>query len=216
MGGMTTGRTRRAITVVTIALVGTAALAGCTDDRATPAASGSSSSTAAGGTTPSARSSATATPAPVGSPVDVACDVLVPQSVLTAYGQTFTLEPDATPRKNSPAADIAAQRGDVCTWQNDSGDVTITLAVADLPDAPLTKLKDSLFEDSNSVPTYTVEGYFDTVGDVGRADAFVDPYWVNVESTMFTEPGTVQPIVDSVRSALAGSASPSAAATTAP
>lgn len=216
MGAMTTGRTHRAITAVAIALVGTAALAGCTEDQATPAASGSASSSATTGTTPSARSSATATPKPVGSPVDIACDLLVPQSVFTAYGQTFTLLPDATPKKNSPAADIAAQRGDVCIWQNGAGDVTITLAVADLPDAPLTKLKDSLFEDSNSVPTYTVEGYFDAPGGLGRADAFVDPYWVNVESTMFTEPGTVQPIVDSVRSVLAGSATPSAPATTAP
>ncbi|WP_055947325.1 hypothetical protein [Curtobacterium sp. Leaf261] len=203
---MTTRTTRRAITAVTIALVGAVVLAGCTDDAAGGSPSGSGQGSGSG----------SAAPKPVGSRVDIDCDVLVPQSVFAAYGETFTLVTDATPQKDTPAADIAAQRGQVCVWRNGGRDTTVTLAVADLPDAAITKLEDSLFEDSNSVPTYTVEGYFDVTGGLGRADAFVAPYWVNVESALFTEPGTAQPVVDSVRAALAGSSSPSATASTTP
>ncbi|MFZ7088575.1 hypothetical protein [Curtobacterium sp. RRHDQ10] len=210
---MTTGSTVRAITATAVALAGIVALAGCTSSGGGVTSTSSaraSGSTAAHGT---GSPSSSATPEPVGTRVDVPCDTLVPASVFAVYGQAFTLADSAQPAKASPAADIAAQRGQVCIWRNASGDVTVTLAVASLPAAPLTRLKDSLYEDSHSVPTYTVEGYFDTAGSVGRADAFVDPYWIDVESTMFTEPGAVQPIMDSARAALAGTASPSASPT---
>lgn len=211
MGAMTTGISVRAITATSIALAGLVALVGCSSSG-TGGTAQSASPRASSSTEPRSTPSASASAKPVGTRVDVPCDTLVPESVFTVYGETFTLSDSAKPTKGTPAADIAVQRGQVCVWENGAGDVTVTLAVASLPAAALTRLKDSLYEDSNSVPTYTVEGYFDTVGDIGRADAFADPYWIDVESTMFTEPGAVQPIMDAARTALAG-ASPSASAT---
>jgi hypothetical protein len=202
MGGMTTGTTVRAITATAVALTGLLALVGCSAGSTHPAPSSSARPSGGAAAGASATSGPSASAAPVGTRVDVPCDTLVPTSVFDAYGKPFALVAGATPTKGSPAADIAAQRGRVCVWRDGAGDTTVTLGVASLPAAPLTKLKDSLYEDSNSVPTYTVEGYFDMDGDVGRADAFVDPYWVDVESTLFTEPGTAQPMMDAVRAAL--------------
>lgn len=195
---MTSRTPFRAITVVALAATAVAALAGCS-----------------GG--PSGKPSASATGGPVGTAVEQRCDDLVPQSAFAVYGRTFTLDRDAEPAEGSPAALIAGQRGRVCVFHDDSG-VQITLGVAHLPEKTLTRLKDGLYEESNSVPTYGVEGYFRTSGSVGRADAFVDPYWVNVRSTMFGEPGDAEPVVDAVRAALdpsaAASAEPSAPAST--
>ena len=131
-----------------------------------------------------------------------------PRGRSTVYGERFTRDTSATPAKGSPAARIAQQHGRVCVWQEaDDPSVTITLAVAELPEKSLTNLKDALFDRGGSVPTYTVEGYFALTHDVGRADAFADPYWITTSSTLFTEPGTAQPVVDAARQALTPSAS---------
>lgn len=161
-------------------------------------------------------SSATASAAPtaraVGTPVRFGCDSLVPADVLTVYRKRFRLDPHARPDAGTPGATIAGQRGQVCVWKDPSG-ITITVAIAHLPADVLTRLKNSLYEHSNPVPTYTVEGYFDRLGRIGRADSFPDPYWVDAESTIFGEPGDAQPIMDSVRSVIAPNA-PSVAPTT--
>lgn len=115
------------------------------------------------------------------------------------------------PGEGLPAATIAKQQGRVCRFVSTDADATaITLAVADLPEKSLTNLKDALYERGGSVPTYRVEGYFALSGDVGRADAFADPYWITAQSTLFTEPGGAQPVVDAVRAALQPSASTTA------
>lgn len=219
MVGMTTRSQVRAITATAVAVAAVALLAACSGGgTSTP----SRSAAATGGRTASSAPSASATAKPIGERVDTPCETLVPDATFSVYGKTFTLDADATPTKDSTAAAIAYQRGQVCVYQDEADDLTVTVAVAKLPNAALTKLKDTLYEDSNSVPTYTVEGYFDTMQGVGRADAFPDPYWVNAESTMFGEPGDAQPVMDAVRAAVApgAAASPSAAptgsATTAP
>ncbi|PZF57615.1 hypothetical protein DEI92_12960 [Curtobacterium sp. MCBD17_034] len=196
---MTSRTLVRAITTVAIAAASVLAVSGCTGGHA--------SSAGRSGTT-----SSSTPPAPIGTRVDVPCAALVPEQVLATYGRTFTLDTDATPAHGSTAAGIAAERGDVCTWRDASGGARLTLAVASLPESTLTKLKDTLYEDSNSVPTYTVEGYFEARKGIGRADAFTDPYWIHVESTVFGEPGDAQPVVDAVRTALS-SATASASAT---
>jgi hypothetical protein len=190
---MTTRRTFRAITVAGLAVAVTIALAGCTHAR------------------PTEPSVSTST-APIGERVDVPCETLVPASAFTVYGKPFTLVAGAKPASGSPAATIAAQRGEVCVWKDPEG-VRVTVAVAHLPSAALTRLKDSLYENSHSVPTYTVEGYFDVRHGLGRADSFPDPYWVDAESTMFGEPGDAQPVLDAARAALTPGATLSATPT---
>lgn len=195
---MTSRTAFRAITVVALATTSAFALGACSGGPD-------------GGA--SARPSASATGGPVGTAVEQRCDDLVPQATFAVYGKSFTLDRDAEPAKGSPAALIAGQRGRVCVFVDTANDVRITLAVAHLPEKTLTSLKDGLYEESNSVPTYGVEGYFRKAGSIGRADAFVDPYWVNVRSTMFGEPGDAEPVMDAVRAALDSSTSDSAAPT---
>ncbi|MBT2503338.1 hypothetical protein [Curtobacterium sp. ISL-83] len=192
---MTSRSRARAITAATLAVAASIALAACS-----------------GGGGTHATASASAGPAVIGKPVTQTCNQLVPAGALAVYGKTFVPDTASTPAKGSPAAVIAAQRGRVCSWRAaDDATVTITLAVAHLPEKSLTNLKDALFQRGGSVPTYRVEGYFSLTDGVGRADAFADPYWITTSSTLFTEPGGAQPVVDAARAALG----PSTTATTA-
>ncbi len=151
---------------------------------------------------------ASASPTPVGERVTQGCTELLPSSALAVYGKTFRQDTDWRPAKGTPAATIAQQRGRVCHFvATDDADTTVTLAVAHLPEKALTNLKDALYERGGSVPTYRVEGYFSLTDGVGRADAFPDPYWITAESTLFTEPGGAQPVVDAVRAVVQPAAS---------
>ncbi|WP_144765342.1 hypothetical protein [Curtobacterium sp. 9128] len=202
---MTTRRSARAISVAALAVPTALVLAACTGGGA----GGSPTRTA------SAVPSASATAAPIGKHVRQTCAELLPDDTFAVYGQAFELDPSAKPAKGSAPARIAQQNGRVCVFHEVSDtSTTITVAVADLPEKSLTTLKDALYERGGSVPTYRVEGYFSLTDDVGRADAFADPYWITTSSTLFTEPGSAQPVVDAVREALGGgdasSATPSA------
>lgn len=199
-GRMTSRRSARAIVVAVLAVPTALVLAACTG----------------GGGSPTRSPGATSTTGTIGTPVTQRCAELLPASALAVYGQRFELDADATPAAHSAAATIDQQRGRVCVFRQ-VGDhaVTITLAVAHLPEKSLTTLKDALFERGGSVPTYTVEGYFALKDGVGRADAFPDPYWITASSSLFTEPGSAQPVLDAARQAVAptSSASPSSSAT---
>ncbi|WFR66327.1 hypothetical protein P9139_15745 [Curtobacterium flaccumfaciens] len=186
---MTTRSRARAITLAVLTVSTSLALVAC---------SGGGSDTA----TPSA------TPGPVGKRVTQTCGELLPSGSLDVYGTSFAIDRSYEPEKGSPAARIAEQRGRVCRWEaTDDASTTITLAVADLPEKSLTNLKDALYERGGSVPTYRVEGYFSLTHGVGRADAFADPYWITASSTLFTEPGGAQPVIDAVRNVVRPTAS---------
>ncbi|SBN63709.1 hypothetical protein GA0004736_2647 [Curtobacterium sp. 9128] len=198
---MTTRRSARAISVAALAVPAALVLAACSggDSGGSPTR------------TPTTAPSASATAAPIGKRISQTCAELVPDTTFAVYGKQFELDASATPEKGSAAAKIAQQRGRVCVFHEVSDEsMTITLAVADLPEKSLTNLKDALYERGGSVPTYRVEGYFALTDDVGRADAFADPYWITTSSTLFTEPGSAQPVVDAVRQALAPAASSTA------
>ncbi|WP_288468404.1 hypothetical protein [uncultured Curtobacterium sp.] len=187
---MTTRSRARAITVAVLSVTASLALTACTGGS--------------GGGSPSASASA----GPIGQRVAQSCTDLLPASALQVYGKTFAQDTSWTPAKGTPAATIERQRGRVCRFvATDDPATTVTLAVAHLPEKSLTTLKDALYERGGSVPTYRVEGYFALTDGVGRADAFPDPYWITTESTLFTEPGGAQPVVDAVHAALQPSAS---------
>jgi hypothetical protein len=168
--GRMTSRSRvRAISAAVLATTSVAVLAAC-------------SGGGGAGPTPSAT--------PIGKPVSQTCAELLPLESLAVYGQAFEQVESYRPAKGTPAARIVQQRGRACQFRE----------VSDLPEKSLTNLKDALYQRGGSVPTYTVEGYFDLADDgVGRADAFADPYWITASSTLFTEPGGAQPVVDAVR-----------------
>lgn len=184
-----TSRSRvRAISAAVLAATGVLAVSGC-----------------------SGGGDSSATPSATTSTVSQTCAELLPSTALDVYGAAFEQVRSFTPEAGTPAATIADRDGRVCRFREvDDHDVTITVAVAKLPEKSLTNLKDALFEQGTSVPTYRVEGYFDLTGGVGRADAFADPYWITASSTLFTEPGGAQPVIDAVRAVVAPDASPTA------
>ena len=54
----------------------------------------------------------------------------------------------------------------------------------------------------NSVLTFGVEGYFDTPREIGTAEAFSSPAFVEARTTTFLEPGDAVPVMTAVLSAL--------------
>lgn len=153
-------------------------------------------------------SSPSASSGVIGKRVTQTCAELLPAESLAVYGKTFESVPSYRPEKGTPAATIAKHRGRVCRFAaTDDPATTITLAVANLPEKSLTNLKDALYGRGGSVPTYRVEGYFSLTDGVGRADAFADPYWITATSTLFTEPGGAQPVIDAVRAVVQPTAS---------
>ncbi len=171
-------------------------LAGCA-----PAAT---SSTSAPTNTPSASASATPTSSPSptatasdvdGIPMTIGCRDLISDQAIYDYNPNFSLKSDYTPASGSIAAEVVRQNGLACAWVNQTSGELIELAVANLPAAHSTRLKNELVTSSKSVPTYNVEGYFRVDGSSGEAQAFADPYWIVAVSTGFFEPGDAAPIV---------------------
>jgi hypothetical protein len=133
--------------------------------------------------------------AAAGVPVAIDCDTLITPEALADYSPGFSLDDAYTPADGSEAAEVAKLDGLTCSWINQTSGMAIEVAVAQLPDADLTALKNEFVTESNSVPTYRVEGYFELVDDSGQADAFDDPYWITASSTAFLEPGDAEAII---------------------
>lgn len=188
-------RQRTLALAVPVAVVCLALLAGCVPQQG--------ATEPARTATPSQTPSATATPTPSatpdaaadGTPVTIACDKLISAQAMYDYNPNFSLKSGYTPAAGSLPAQVTAQKGLACAWVNQTSGALIEVAVANLPAAHLTQLKNALVTTSNSVPTYEVEGYFKVNGANGEAQAFFDPYWIVATSPVFFEPGDAQPIV---------------------
>lgn len=190
---------RQSIVLTSAALLAVVALTGCVPTEPdAPVASPTVTST------PSPTASATPAPEPTAEtiPFDMACDQLITPEELYGInpnlGLLGTFEPDA----GTPAAAVVAAGGVACRWTHTSNGESFDVAVAELPASVATALKNTLVVDSNSVPTYEVEGYFRVNGTNGEADAFPDPYWVSIVSPAFAEPGDAARFMAAVRAAL--------------
>ncbi|MEQ1736564.1 MAG: iron ABC transporter ATP-binding protein [Rhodoglobus sp.] len=174
-------------------------LAGCgpADVEAPPTSSAS----------PSATIDPTPTPTPTatgeeGVPVEVGCNQLVTPQELYDYNPNFALESGFSPSPGSLAAQAVAAKGIACSWVNLTSGETIVMSVAHLSDGALTARANDLITSSNSVPTYSVEGYFILEGNIGTAQAISPPYWITATSKFFFEPGDVAPLMAAALSAL--------------
>jgi len=182
---------------VPVAAITLALLAGCALES--KAVDPVASSTPTRTSTPTPTQTATPTSTPVstvdGIPITITCDQLITPQAMYDYNPNFSLKADYKPAAGSLAAQVATQKGLTCGWVNQTSGDLIEVAVAHLPAAHLTELKNTLVTTSHSVPTYNVEGYFLLNGKTGEAQAFSDPYWIVATSTAFFEPGDAQPIV---------------------
>lgn len=186
---------RPSLILTSAAIVGVLLLAGCV-----PAPPDEPSASPTASSTPTASASATPTPEPTEEiiPFAVTCDQLLTADQLYAINPTLALLGPIEADANTPRAQVAAAGGTVCRWSHETSGATIDIAVAQLTASASTALKNTLVVESNSVPTYEVEGYFAMNGAIGEANAFPDPYWVSVVSSMFSEPGDALPYVSAV------------------
>ena len=192
--------------LVSLALAGalaTAVSACATETDASPAESSSAPApTATESATPTPTS--TAAPITVGKPVTIDCNTLVTPDAIYAYNPNFGLSESYTPAAGTEAATIVEAKGLACQWVNQTSGELVQVAVANLPSDKLTALKNNYVMNSNSVPTYGVEGYFKVVDTLGQAEAFSGPYWISATSDAFYEPGDAQPIVEAALAGIGG------------
>jgi hypothetical protein len=193
---------RSQLLILPLSALAILALAGCapTATSSTDAPTNTPSATATLPPTPSPTASAAASDID-GIPMTIGCRDLISDQAIYDYNPNFSLKADYAPAAGGLAASVARQNGLACGWVNQTSGELIELAVANLPAAHSTRLKNDLVSSSKSVPTYGVEGYFRVNGGSGEAQAFADPYWIVAVSTGFFEPGDAAPIIaDAVKS----------------
>jgi hypothetical protein len=132
----------------------------------------------------------------------MACDTILSPSQLYSFNPNFGADPDYSPASGSLPATIVGDKGVSCGWLNQSSGDKLQVAIAELPSAQLTTLKNAAIGSSNPVPTYgvppQVEGYFTMRGNTGEVQAFTGNYWVVSMSTAYQEPGDAAPVMQSV------------------
>ena len=195
-------RNRSLILVVPVFAMAVALLVGCVPEKQVEPGGVTATPSPTSTPTPSPTASAAPTDAVDGTPMTITCDQLVSAQAMYDYNSNFTPKPGYSPAAGSLAAEVARQHGLTCGWVNQTSGEVIEIAVANLPEAHLTDLKNTLVTTSHSVPTYDVEGYFILNGSTGEAQAFSDPYWIVATSTAFFEPGDAEPLVKAAIAAL--------------
>lgn len=158
--------------------------------------------------TPTASPTATPTPTPgpvAGpEPLAIRCADLVDPDVIYAFDPNYALLDDWTPVAGSAGAEAVAADGVACHWVRESGMGTIDVSAARLGDAATLAKKNEAFTESEMVPTYGDEAYFEVANGVGTAIVFQGPNWLVVSSDAFAEPGEATEIVEAALAALAG------------
>lgn len=134
--------------------------------------------------------------------LDIECADLVDLDTMYAFDPNFALVGPFDPDSGSRAADDLAAGGVVCQWVRESGDSTIDLSVAAYSDDQLDELKNEAFTESQMVPTYGEEAYFEVEGDVGTAIVFQGRYRLVLSSEAFFEPGEPTGIIEAALAAL--------------
>ena len=188
--GMSSSASRRVVALALAGLVAAGATACAAEQEAAPT---NSAAAPTGSATPSPTATPTATAE--GVPIAIDCDTLITPEAIDAYNPDFSLDTAYAPADGTEAAEAAKLDGLTCSWVDQASGAAVDVAVAQLSDADLTALKNKFVTESNSVPTYRVEGYFQLVGDSGQADAFDDPYWITASSSAFLEPGDAETII---------------------
>jgi predicted small lipoprotein YifL len=156
--------------------------------------------------TPTTAPTATAEPEPTptsgAQPLDIECAELVDPDTMYSFDPNYALVGSFDPQPGSLAADQVAAGGVTCQWVRESGGGTIDLSVAAFTEEQITELKNEAFAESEMVPTYGDEAYFEVEGDVGTAIVFQGRFRLVVSSAAFFEPGEPTAIIESALAAL--------------
>ncbi|KPG85401.1 hypothetical protein [Frigoribacterium sp. RIT-PI-h] len=204
---MSPAPTRPPVVLRTLVVTGALALSltACTaPSQAAPSVTPTSGAQASA--SPGATPTTAPTPDLVSTPFAIDCDDLLDTGSLSSWYPGLTTVPGGSAggdesRGGEALQQVADADGTTCTWQDSSG-ATGTVGGAHFdPDSPAGLANDRVAT-SNSVPTCGGEGYFDTPGEIGTAEAFSSPAFVVARSTTFLEPGDAEPVVSAVLSAL--------------
>jgi hypothetical protein len=153
-------------------------------------------------TTPTATVGPEPTPTNGAQPLEVECAELVDPDTMYSFDPNYALVGSFDPEPGSLAADQVAAGGVACQWVRESGGGTIDLSVAAFTEEQITELKNEAFAESEMVPTYGDEAYFEVEGDVGTAIVFQGRYRLVITSAAFFEPGEPTAIIESALAAL--------------
>lgn len=149
---------------------------------------------------------ATSEPAPTATSgaqvLDIACAELVDPDTMYAFDPNYALVGAFDPQPGTLAADQLAAGGVACQWVRESGGGTIDLTVAAFTEEQIGELKNEAFAESQMVPTYGEEAYFEVEGGVGTAIVFQGRYRLVISSAAFFEPGEPTAIIESALGAL--------------
>lgn len=180
--------------VVALAL----ALAGCVDAAVDPTPAPTQTAE------PTPTATPTVAPSDGPAPLAITCDELLPAQVVYDFSPTLALVGAWEPTAGSPAADDLAAGGTLCQWVAESGGTTVDVSVARYSPDRITELKNAAFTESQMVPTYGAEGYFEVEGGSGVAIVFPGDIRLTIASAQFAEPGEATPLVEAALAALAG------------
>jgi hypothetical protein len=184
---------------VLLAIVAASALlVGCVEQDDAPQLPTESATPAPTGT-----STPTTTPTEEPQPLAIGCPELVDPEAVYAFDPNYALLDGWTPAAGSAAAEALADGGVACQWVRESGSGTIDLSAARLSEEAITAKKNEAFAESQMVPTYGEEAYFEVEGGVGTAIVFDGPYWLVISSEAFAEPGEPTGIIESALASLA-------------
>jgi hypothetical protein len=177
-------------------------LSGCTGESGSPAGTAEPSADATASAEPSADASAAPAveelPDPI--PFEIGCDALLTAQQVYDFNPNFGTDPGYEPADGSLAGAVVEENaGTACSWLNQTSGETMEIAVATLPGAVAEQYKNTLVMNSNFVPTYGDEAYFEVDGaGSGAAQVFSGDYYITAVSTAFYEPGDAEPILDAV------------------
>ena len=201
---MPTSVSRVLVSLAIAGVLATAVSACATESDASPA---KPSASATPKPTETPEPTETQTPVTVGTPVTIDCNTLVSPDAIYAFNPNFGLSDSYKPAAGSEPATIVEAKGLACQWVNQTSGEIVQVAVANLPADKITALKNNYVMNSNSVPTYGVEGYFEAPaaeGGVGTAEAFSGTFWISASSDAFYEPGDAQPIIEAALAGIGG------------
>ena len=152
---------------------------------------------------PTATPTPSSGPAREGEPLVIRCAELVDPDVVYAFDPNYALLDGWTPAAGSVGAEALAADGVACHWVRESGMGTIDVSAARLGAAAILDKKNAAFAESQMVPTYGDEAYFEVENGVGTAIVFQGQDWLVVSADAFAEPGEATEIVEAALAALA-------------
>jgi hypothetical protein len=179
-------------------------LTGCVEQTPSPtsAPTGKAPTSAPTNTTPPSSPSPTPTVPPT--PVSIACaKVLTPQQVYD-FNPNYVASATYAPGAGTPGAHVAADRGRVCGWVNETSGVKLEVAIARPAPNDLGALRSEATGTTTQLGGGAV-GFFHVASGIGSIQIFSGTYWIVVSSADIAAEGDVDPIAKDVLGNLAAS-----------